>query len=113
RDMGSLLASSEPMSRLAVELFVHRLVREVGAMAASLGGIEALVFTGGIGERAAAIRAATCERLAWLGLALDPLANASHGPRITQAGSRVSAWVFPADEEGVIARHTARLLRIA
>lgn len=113
RDMGSLLASSEPSARLAVELFVHRLVREVGAMAASLGGIEALVFTGGIGERAAAIRAAACERLAWLGLALDPLANASHGPRITQPGSRVSAWVFPADEEGVIARHTARLLRIA
>ena len=70
------------------------------------------MFTAGIGERSAEIRQRICERLAWLGVALDPSANAAHGPRITTAESRVSVWVIPTNEELMIARHTARLLGI-
>jgi acetate kinase len=109
-DLRALLASDAPAAQLAIALFVQSIVREVGALAAVLGGLDALVFTGGIGENAAEIRARVCERLAWLGIALDPDANARGESRITQVGSAVSAWVVTTDEEGVIARATANLL---
>ncbi len=109
-DMRTLLASDAPRARLAVDLFVHRIGRELGAMAAALGGLDALVFTAGIGEHAAEIRARVCRDAAWLGVELDPAANAAGGPRLTTASSRVAAWVLPTDEERMIARHTRRLL---
>jgi acetate kinase len=110
-DMRDLLASEEPRARLALEYFTYRIAREVGALASVLGGLDGLVFTAGIGEHAAAIRARVCERLAWLGITLDAAANAAHGLRISAAGSRASAWVIPTDEEAMVARHTLAVLR--
>lgn len=112
-DMRTLLASSEPRARLAVELFLYRIARELGSMAAALGGLDAIVFTGGIGENAAEIRARVCADAAWLGVELDPSANAAAGPRITTGRSRVSAWIVRADEELAIALQTRRLLGAA
>jgi acetate kinase len=109
-DMRELLGSDAPSARLAVDYFIYRITQEIGALTAVLGGLDGLVFTAGIGENSAPIRERVCEASAWLGLALDPVANARGGPRITRAGSAVSAWVIPTDEERVIARHTARLL---
>ncbi len=109
-DMRTLLESPDPRARAAIEQFVYRAALETGALAAALEGIDALVFTGGIGEHAASIRAMICEKLAWLGIALDDSANAGHAPRISTAASRVSVCVIPTDEEAVIARHTRRLL---
>jgi len=109
-DMRDLLASAEPRACLALDYFVYRIVREVGALASALGGLDGLIFTAGIGERAAPIRARVCEGLAWLGITLDPAANAAHGPRISTAGARPSAWVIPTDEEVMIARHTLEVL---
>jgi acetate kinase len=109
-DMRELLASDEPDARLAVEYFVYRAVREIGALAAVLGGLDGLVFTAGIGEHSAEIRRRIGAGCGWLGVALDDAANATHGPRISTAASRVSAWVVPTDEERMIARHTAALL---
>jgi len=109
-DMRTLLASDAPGARRAVDLFCYRAVRAVGSLAAALGGLDALVFTGGVGENAAPVRAAVCEGSAWLGLTLDADANAAGGPRITTPASAVSAWVIPTDEERVIARHTRHLL---
>jgi len=109
-DMRDLLASAEPRARLALDYFVYRIVREVGALASALGGLDGLIFTAGIGERAAPVRARVCEGLAWLGITLDPAANADHGPRISTAGTRPSAWVIPTDEEVMIARHTLEVL---
>jgi acetate kinase len=112
-DMRVLLASPEPRARFAVDLFAYRIGRELGSLAATLGGLDALVFTAGIGEHAAPVRAQVCEAAAWLGVELDPVANAIHGPRISTATSRASAWVIPTDEELMIARHTLRVLREA
>jgi acetate kinase len=109
-DMRTLLASEAPAARLAVVLFVERLVREIASLAGALDGLDALVFTGGIGENAAEIRARAGARLAWLGVALDPEANARGGPRITRPSAAVDALVLRTDEEGVIARHSARVL---
>lgn len=109
-DMRDLLASDAPRARLAIDYFVYRIVREVGALASVLGGLDGLVFTAGIGERAAPIRAGVCEGLGWLGITLDAAANAAHGPRISAPGSRASAWVIPTDEEQMIARHTLEVL---
>ena len=109
-DMRTLLASSEPRARFAVELFVYRIRRELGSLAAALEGLDAVVFTGGIGERAAAIRARVCGGAAWLGLALDGAANEAGGPRISAAESAVAAWVIPTNEELMIARHTRRVV---
>jgi len=109
-DMRALLASDEPRARLAVDLFVYRVLRELGSLAAALGGLDALVFTAGIGEHAAPIRERVCRGAAWLGVTLDPAANAAAGPRITSDASRVHAWVVPTDEEQMIARHTRRLV---
>jgi acetate kinase len=110
-DMRALLASRDPRARLAVDLFVYRIGREIGSLAAALGGLDALVFTAGIGERAAAIRERVCSDAAWLGVQLDQAANTGGGPRISAAASRVSAWVVPTNEELMIARHTQQLLR--
>jgi acetate kinase len=109
-DMRELLKSSEPAARLAVDYFAYRAAKEIGALAAVLGGIDGLVFTAGIGENSAEIRGRICESCAWLGLEPDPEANARGGPRISQAGSAVSAWVVPTNEELMIARHTGALL---
>jgi acetate kinase len=90
---------------------VYRIRRELGSLAAALGGLDALVFTAGIGEHAAPIRERVCRDAAWLGVALDPAANAAHGPCISAAASRVSAWVVPTDEERMIARHTLAVVQ--
>jgi acetate kinase len=108
-DMRVLLASEEAGARRAVDLFCYRLGRELGSLAAAAGGIDALVFTAGIGEHAPSIRERICRAAAWLGLELDPAANEAGGPRISTAASRVSAWVIPTNEEVMIARHTARV----
>ena len=105
-DMRDLLASGDRPAREAIETYVFRIARELGALTASLGGLDALVFTAGIGERAPAIRAAVCARSAWLGLRLDPGANARGGPLVSVPGSRPSVWVIPTDEEKMIALHT-------
>ena len=111
-DMRDLLASDEPAARLAVDYFVYQVAKHVGSLAAVLGGIDALVFTAGIGERSAEIRRRVCEASAWIGIALDDAANDGNGPRISTPGSRVSAWVIPTNEELMIARHTGPLLGI-
>jgi acetate kinase len=110
-DMRNLLASTEPAARLAIDYFVYRAAKELGALAAVLGGIDGLVFTAGIGERSAEIRARICKASAWLGIDLDAEANLRHGPVITRKGSAVPVWVVPTNEELMIARHTLRLLR--
>ncbi|WIM11507.1 acetate/propionate family kinase [Enhydrobacter sp.] len=109
-DMRTLLASDRPGAREAVDLFVYRIGRELGSLAATVGGLDALVFTGGIGENAAPIRARVCNDARWLGIALDEEANAAGGPRISTAASRVSAWAIPTDENLMIARHTRRVI---
>jgi acetate kinase len=109
-DMRTLLASSEPRAALAVNLYVYRIARELGSLAAALGGLDAVVFTGGIGENSAEIRARVCRGAAWLGVTLDEPANQAGGPRISSATSRTAAWVLPTNEELMIARHTQRLL---
>ena len=111
-DMRELLASKDPRAREAVELFAYRAARELGSLAAALGGLDALVFTAGIGERAAPVRAMICEQARWLGVELDAIANESHRAVISSAGSRVTVCVVPTDEEIVIARHSCRLLGI-
>jgi acetate kinase len=109
-DMRTLLASEEPRAKLAVDLYIYRIGRELGSLAAALGGLDALVFTGGIGENSAEIRERVCRDAAWLGVALDKAANQSGGPRISTADSKTAAWVLPTNEELMIARHTRRVL---
>jgi len=109
-DMRDLLGRDEPDARLAVDYFVYRAAKEVGALAAVLGGVEAIVFTAGIGENSPEIRRRICDASAWLGVELDPSANDAGGPRISTPRSKVSAWVIPTNEELMIARHTASLL---
>lgn len=110
QDMRELLASDKPEAREAVELFCYRIVREIGSLAAAIGGLDALVFTGGIGEHAAPVREKVCRPLAWLGLEFDATANAAHAERISTPTSRVTALILPTNEEWMIARHTAKLL---
>jgi acetate kinase len=88
----------------------YQIGRELGSLVAALGGLNALVFTGGIGEHAAEIRARVCRHAEWIGILLDKKANADGGPRISQSESGVSAWVIPTDENLMIARHTRQLL---
>src|SRR5262245_13887928 len=109
-DMKTLLASNDPHARDAVEQYCYAIVRHLGSLAAALGGLDALAFTGGIGENAAAVRAQVCEGAAWLGLVYDPQANAAGGPLISQAKSAGRARGSPTDEERVIARHARHLL---
>jgi len=105
-DVRDLLASDAPGARLALDYFVYRIGRELGSLAAALGGIDALVLTAGIGENSPEIRARICAGAAWLGIRLDETANRAAGPRISAADSRVSVWVIPTDEERMIAEHT-------
>jgi acetate kinase len=109
-DMRVLLASPEPDAQLAVDYFVYRAARELGGLAAVLGGVDGIVFTAGIGENSSEIRRRICQASAWLGVELDDDANERRGPRISRPGSTVSAWVIPTNEELMIARHTAALL---
>ena len=112
-DMRELLASEAPEARLAVDYFVYRAAKEIGAFAAVLGGIDGLVFTAGIGENSAEIRRRICASSAWLGIELDPDANERKGPRISTPASQVSAWRIPTNEELMIVRHTGALLGLA
>jgi acetate kinase len=109
-DMRDLLGREEPGAKLAVDYFVFRAAKEIGALAAVLGGLDALVFTAGIGENSAAIRKRITEASAWLGIEHDEAANKAGGPRISAAGGKASAWVIPTNEELMIARHTQELL---
>jgi acetate kinase len=109
-DMRVLLSSGAPTASEAIDLFVYRIGRELGSLVAALGGLDALVFTAGIGEHAAEIRARACRAAGWLGVVLDEEANSKGGPRISRPESAVSAWVIPTDENLMIARHTRRLL---
>jgi len=109
-DMRTLLASDLPAAREAIDLFVYRIGRELGSLVAALGGLDALVFTGGIGEHAWQIRSRVCQDARWIGVTLDEPANVKGGPLISRAGSAPSAWVIPTDENLMVARHTRRLL---
>ena len=109
-DMRTLLDSEDARARFAVDLFIYRIGRELGSLAASLEGIDALVFTAGIGENAPVVRERVCRTARWLGGELDPAANAGGGPRLSTAASKVSAWVIPTNEELMIARHTREAL---
>jgi acetate kinase len=109
-DMRTLLASSDPRAKLALDLYCYRIRREIGSLAAALEGLDAIVFTGGIGENSAVIRERVCRGASWFGVQLDPAANSAGGPRISTARGRVSAWTIPTNEELMIARHTRHLL---
>jgi len=108
-DTRQLLASRQPRARLALEYFIYQVAREIAALASSLQGLDGLVFTGGIGEHSAEIRAGIMRACTWLGVKLDTRANLSNGPRISPARSRVSVWVIPTNEELMIARHVWKL----
>ena len=110
QDMRTLLASSAPEAREAVELFCYRIARELGSLAAAAGGMDALVFTGGIGEHAAAVREKVAALSTWMGIDIDAAANAQHASRIDTAASRVAVAVVPTNEERMIARYTAQTL---
>lgn len=109
-DMRELLASDRAEAAEAISVFIHRIGRELGSLAAALGGLDALIFTGGIGEHAAEVRARISRAAAWLGAMLDDSANSMHGPRISAAESPVSVWVIRTGEEHVIAMHTAAVI---
>jgi acetate kinase len=109
-DMRELQTSTEPRAKLAVDYFVYRIGLQAGMLAAALGGLDAFVFTAGIGENSPVIRARIAEKLTWLGVAFDPDANAAGGPLLSQAQSRVAVYVVPTDEELMIARHTLALM---
>jgi acetate kinase len=110
-DMRSLSESDDPRAREAIELFTFRAARETAALAATLGGLDGLVFTAGIGEHSAPVRAAICRRLGWLGVAIDEDANAGHAAVIGRPGSAVEVRIMPTDEEIVVARHTLATIR--
>ena len=109
-DMRVLSESDDPRAKLAVDFFVYRVGRELGSLAAALGGLDAVVFTAGIGERSVQVRARVCRQAEWLGIDLDQGANARGGPRISTEKSRTAAWVIPTNEELMIARHTRDVL---
>ncbi|ENO88496.1 acetate/propionate family kinase [Thauera linaloolentis] len=110
QDMRTLLTSDAPEAKEAVDLFCYRIARELGSLAAAAGGLDALVFTGGIGEHAAPVREKVAELAAWMGIEIDAAANADHAQRIDAAGSRVAVAVVPTNEERMIARYTADAL---
>lgn len=112
-DMRVLLESDAPDAKLAIDYFIYRIGRELGSLTAALGGLDALVFTAGIGENSPEIRARVCKEAGWLGIELDAEANQAGGPRITREGDRVSAWAIPTNEELMIAEHTVRVLGLA
>ena len=110
-DVRLLLASSDPRAKLALDFFVYKIAQMTGWLTAALEGLDGFVFTAGIGENAPTIREAVAHRLGWLGMRLDPRANATGGPLISAPDSRLRVWVIPTDEELMIARHTLALLR--
>ncbi len=112
QDMRALLASDAPEAAEAVGLYCYRAARELGSLAAALGGLDALVFTAGIGERSAAIRARICELSHWLGIEIDPEANEANSERLEASGSRVAIAMVPTNEERMIARYTAEKLEL-
>ena len=112
-DMREIETSDDPRAKLAFDFFVYSIVKYAGAYASVLGGLDALVFTAGIGENSAQVRAAVCTKLSWLGITLDPAQNAKNGPRISGLDSRVSVWVIPTNEELMVALHTQALTRRA
>jgi acetate kinase len=109
-DMRTLLASHRPAAQEAIDLFVYRIGRELGSLTAALGGLDAIVFTAGIGEHATEIRARVCADARWIGVSLDEVANNNGGPRISLPTSKISVWVIPTNENLMVARHTRHLL---
>ena len=109
-DMRTLQDSSDPDAKAAIDLYVYRIGRELGSLAGALGGLDAIVFTAGIGENSRSLRERVCRDAVWLGVELDEDANALNATRISADTSRVSAWVIPTNEELMIARHTSKLL---
>lgn len=109
RDLEAAADGGHEGAKRALEHFADRIAEQAVRMAHAMGGVEAIVFTAGIGENSALVRRLVCERLAWLGMRLDPKSNAENGPKISYPSSSVSAWVIPTNEELVIARHTDRL----
>jgi acetate kinase len=109
-DMRELETSEDPRAKLAIEYFAYRIALNAGMLAAALQGLDAFVFTAGIGENSVGVRARVCEQLSWLGVALDPTENARHARRISRPDSRVTVYIVPTDEELMIAQHTLALL---
>jgi len=109
-DVRELEASADPRAAFALDYFVYRVGLQAGMLAAALGGLDGFVFTAGIGENSVSLRARIAEKLAWLGAALDPAANATPEQRISRRDSRVAVYVIPTDEELMIARHTLELV---
>jgi acetate kinase len=109
-DMRELQSSSDPRAIFAIDYFVYRIGLHAGMLAAAMQGIDAFVFTAGIGENSASIRARVAEKLEWLGVSLDSLENARGSLKISQAHSRIPVYVVPTDEERMIAEHTLSLL---
>jgi acetate kinase len=109
-DMRALLASNDPRARFAIDLYAYRIGRELGSLIAALQGIDALVFTAGIGEHAAPVRQMVGEQARWCGIEIDPRTNEAGGPCISAPSSRVGVWVIPTNEELMIARHTRGLI---
>jgi acetate kinase len=109
-DMRTLQESDSPQAKAAIDLFAYRIGRELGSLAAALGGLDAIVFTGGIGENSRSLRQRVCNDAAWLGVKMDPQANERNGLCISTRDSRVSAWVIPTNEELMIARHTRQVI---
>ncbi|RJX30320.1 MAG: acetate/propionate family kinase [Oxalobacter sp.] len=109
-DLRTLLASEDPKAKEAIELFVYRVVRETGSLAAAAGGMDAFVFTAGIGERSADVRRGVCEQLSWMGIKIDEAANLENRQLISTPDSKVKVWVIPTNEELMIARHVAALV---
>lgn len=112
-DLRDLHASDDPRAAEALDYFCYRIGQALGSLCASLGGLDALVFTAGVGEHDAEVRARVCRDAAWLGIALDEAANRTHGPLISPPGASPQVWVVPTDEEAMIARHTLRVVRRA
>jgi acetate kinase len=110
QDMRTLLASTEPEAAEAVDLYCYRIARELGSLAAAAGGLDALIFTGGIGEHAAQVREKVAELSGWIGVSVDAEANAVHATRIESATSKVAVAVVPTNEEAMIARYTVDVL---
>lgn len=109
-DMRTLLDSADPKAKFAIDLFIYRIARELGSLVAALGGLDALVFTAGIGERATSIRERICKAAAWLGVEINSTANNANAPRISTEDSKIAVWVIPTNEELMIARHTLNVL---
>jgi acetate kinase len=116
-DLRALHRSDDPRAAEAIDFFVYRIGQTLGALASSIGGLDALVFTAGVGENDADIRARVCADAAWLGIAIDAEINTGGdtgpGLRISREGLRPAVWVIPTDEERMIARHTQRVIRNA